>query len=395
MNKRSWFQVAADVADMEAERKRKERRYLIFGSLILAVTAAVVLILAGIVMQPPLPAEDDGTRTFGDWVCVPAEDGTWQIKNYTAKTRDITVPAELGGKGGMKPVTRIGSAAFAGRDTTRSITLPDSVTVIDGNPFDGCTSLRAVNVSEGHPRFVTVEGVLFERTDGGMVLRCYPDALPGESYTVPAAVDGLPVTAVGTRAFGGTCDYLTAVILPEGLIRIGEDAFADFRNLHGVSLPDSLQTVGAGAFNRCVGLNRVGLPAGLRVVGEDAFRDCAGLQVTALPEGLQWVGDRAFMGCDKVSLTALPASLTNIGAQAFARCDLSGVEALPEGLTHLGSGAFERACLRRLRLPAGLTDIAEGAFSGCPGLVLEALPGTPAAAFCEKYRLAFETAEAE
>lgn len=55
--------------------------------------------------------------------------------------------------------------------------------------------------------------------DGTAEIAGYSGTEP--EVVIPAQVDGHPVTSIGAKAFAGL-DGLTAVTLPEGVIRIGE-----------------------------------------------------------------------------------------------------------------------------------------------------------------------------
>ena len=60
------------------------------------------------------------------------------------------------------------------------------------------------------------------------------------------------------------------VVLPEGLVRIGDGAFRVCRNLHSVTVPDSLEALGTDAFIDTA-LERFRIPAGLVDIGERAL----------------------------------------------------------------------------------------------------------------------------
>ena len=77
--------------------------------------------------------------------------------------------------------------------------------------------------------------------------------------TVPAHLDGLPVTAIGEHAFERAS--LTAVILPEGLTSIGWFAFYECPDLSGVTLPSTISSIGYAVFDGCPSLT-LRCPAG-------------------------------------------------------------------------------------------------------------------------------------
>jgi hypothetical protein len=70
---------------------------------------------------------------------------------------------------------------------------------------------------------------------------------------IPAEIDGLPVTAIGRRAFFGNT-AIKAVLLPEGMEIIGESAFENCTELASINFPESLKLVERRAFWRCLPL---------------------------------------------------------------------------------------------------------------------------------------------
>jgi hypothetical protein len=78
---------------------------------------------------------------------------------------------------------------------------------------------------------------------------------------------------------------------------IGDEAFADFRNLRGIVLPDSVERIGSKAFHNCESLSSLTLPTVLKDLEADAFEGCgalkalyrwcdSGLKASMVPEGL-------------------------------------------------------------------------------------------------------------
>lgn len=67
--------------------------------------------------------------------------------------------------------------------------------------------------------------------------------------TVPTALDGYPVVAIGERAFEGK--HVAAVILPEGLEAVGWFAFYGCAALIDVTIPTSVTSIGYAVFDGC------------------------------------------------------------------------------------------------------------------------------------------------
>src|SRR5271165_6975882 len=61
---------------------------------------------------------------------------------------------------------------------------------------------------------------------------------PGGAVTIPASLNGLPVTSIGDEAFYGS--GVTSITIPNSVTNIGGNAFQSCANLTGVTLPTSV-----------------------------------------------------------------------------------------------------------------------------------------------------------
>ncbi len=128
-------------------------------------------------------------------------------------------------------------------------------------------------------------------------------------------------------------------------------------------IPEGTVCVENGCFAGCTSLETVQLPRTLRELGVAAFAGCTGLRQVTLQAGIARLRKCCFDGCVQLEEFEIPTSVTGIGEWAFRGC----------------------TALRRVRIPAGVTDICAEVFLDCPALVIEAEPGSPAAAHAEKF----------
>ena len=153
----------------------------------------------------------------------------------------------------------------------------------------------------------------------------------GGDVVVPAGV-----TAIGENAFWNS--GIKGVVLPNGLKRIKEQAFAGCRELKELMLPDSVNTIGKSAFSRC-GIETLKLSAKLKQIPRDAFSSSA-LREIVLPEGVKSIGDNAFRHCTDLKKAVLPTSLEKIGYNAFAD-DFNLQEIVLPPNAQIAGGAFD------------------------------------------------------
>ena len=110
------------------------------------------------------------------------------------------------------------------------------------------------------------------------------------------ASDFTIVAGTLTRYNGSKLD----VVIPDGVITIGERCFFGMSNLRSVTIPGSVQTIGEAAFRNCSELTDLTLSEGLKKICASAFEGCANLTEVALPESVEWILSYAFKNCVKL-----------------------------------------------------------------------------------------------
>ena len=107
--------------------------------------------------------------------------------------------------------------------------------------------------------------------------------------------EGLPVTAVATKAFEGN-EQITSVVFGDCVVRIGVEAFSG-----------------------CTALESATLSKGLTVMDYCSFGGCTMLKTLVIPEGVVGLGYAAFIEAGITEIT-IPSTVTNIGVYAFGAC---------------------------------------------------------------------------
>lgn len=166
----------------------------------------VCLIILAMLLLAASAVAEEITDASGQWKYV-LKDGGAVITGYEEEpSGDLVIPGELDGY----PVTIIGECAFQDCRYLTGVTIPESVTRIDGEAFAICLSLTSVTIPDG----VTSIGEW-----------AFKDCLDLTDVTI-----GKNVTSIGGLAFFA-CESLTNVIIPESVTDIGELAFGDCKEL--------------------------------------------------------------------------------------------------------------------------------------------------------------------
>ena len=129
----------------------------------------------------------------------------------------------------------------------------------------------------------------------------------------PGAQQGFITTKDGTvlLKYVGKDDN---VCIPQEITKIEEEAFSS-STLNNVIFPEGLKKIGDNAFANCKYLTKVTIPGSVKVV--DGFCE-SGIRELTLEEGIQKINENAFYECNQLTYVTLPDSLTS--ASGFARC---------------------------------------------------------------------------
>lgn len=187
---------------------------------------------------------------------------------------------------------------FENNTWLRNISIPESVTDILDNCFNGC-------------QFTSI-------------------ALPPH------------MRSIGRKAFSEN-DRLASVTMPQTLLTLGQGAFEHCYSLTAIAIPDSLRVIPKEAFNSCIKLSAITWGNAVEEIGDYAF----------------WALSQ--MSSTHVSTLDLPATLRRIGEAAFGACNNSLREVHFYGpLDTMGSYVFSGANLINIRFAAGLPPAVVG-----------------------------------
>ena len=207
-----------------------------------------------------------------------------------------------------------------------------------------------------------------------------PFALPNGSVDlhIPGELEGLRVTEIDTSNLGGKGsqsfyrhDELRSVVIPQGVVRIGNNAFANCSYIVSVELPDALQEIGGLAFMNCGRLEAIEIPRGVTKIGGHAFDNCWSLTEVVIPDNVTEIGNNAFAGCSSLRSVTLPVGLKGVGVRLFSGCKSLTALTIPESVTYIDQEAFKGCeALTALTIPERVTYIGPDAFKGCESISL-------------------------
>ena len=169
---------------------------------------------------------------------------------------------------------------------------------------------------------------------------------------------------------------ITEILMPNGIVSIGKQAFGMNETLTALVLSESLETLSDLAFYRCSALESVYLPKTLTAIGLAPFRGCTALtRLTVAQDNpayrveslclIEKETDRLVQGLKD---STIPASVKVIGKGAFSMIPVEALT-LPDGCLTVEAEAFANAyALRELLLPATLAEVHKTAFNHASAL---------------------------
>ena len=263
----------------------------------------------------------------------------------------------------------IADGAFVADGTVKKVVIGKSIAYVGDSAFDGCAALELIEVATANSNYVAINGILYD--DPTTAILCVPAKLAGD------------------------------VVIPEGVIAIDANAFADRTGVESIVLPSTIESIGADAFAGCSEDLTV-VENGLIYLGNWVIGCEAETTAIVLKTDTVGIADSAFAGCDAVTTIVIGADVAYIGANVFDDCvaltfvnvnvgnanyvsldgilydknektilcipaELSSTDVeILDGVTAIDAYAFAGLLnLETVKIPASVAEIGENAFAGC------------------------------
>lgn len=428
-----------------------------------------------------------GKRAFSSCyslVDVNLSSGITQIDTETfascSKLKSIVIP---------EGVTLVGESAFNNCPQLESVVLPSTLEQIYISGFGSCDALTSITVNSPTPPkcnflcfsnydatvttpsasassyvkngtwsyfnyagsgAVTLDGITYVVADDGASADVgYVRAYNSDVVELPSKVtiDGkeYPLTQINSTAFQRgmasfpdfTTTVLKAIVIPEGVATISDEAFKSCPYLTSVTLPSTLTTIGDSAFDGCANLTAITVNAATppvcaaatfnfdksattvtapfesipAYIAADGWTDFDLYSGVAIADGIVYrpvkgeadiycvkpsvteaniqpavtIGDKeyaltqinetSFKGNNKITKAVVPEGVTFIDSWAFSECSNLASVTLPNSLTDMGYNVFTNSTsLDNVVIPSNMKTLPYHAFFGCTGLKSVVLP---------------------
>lgn len=281
-------------------------------------------------------------------------------------------------------VTKIGVAAFRGCRKINELIIGDGLNRINDYTFEGCSAISSLSI-----------GNSVKNIGKYAFTNCHSVG----TLTIPSSV-----TSVDYMGFA-SCG-LNSVTLSEGLVKIGESAFAVNQELKSIQIPASVEDIGLRVFDACLNLEEITVADNSLYYSNDENGVLFDKDKTTLvqypignkktyysvPDTVNAIGFSAFYNATNLTDIVMADSVVSLGQGVFQSCvNLTNIN-LSKKLKAIPNSAFYSCVnLKRIVLHDGITEIGESAFANCS--LLESIVIPKSLILINKGACAFSTEE--
>ena len=293
-------------------------------------------------------------------------DGTAYVDDSPDATGAITILDKITVSGTSYTVKSIDSDAFRNNDNITSVVIPNSVTQIGSYSFEYCHGLTKVTIGTG---VTYIGGDAFYQATAltDVYMNANPETLQWEDWGFDDFIrDGSTICHVANAApwiakFGGRINIkfrdpntvpfswsfnesthtltvsgteempnsqpwssiqnqIEKVVIEEGVLSIGSDAFYSCTKLKEIKFPSTLIAIRGNAFASCTSLKSIIWPSSVTVIEGSTFACCTNLVSVFIPNTVTNIDSYAFDYCTSLKSINIPASVTYLPSTAFYRC---------------------------------------------------------------------------
>lgn len=251
----------------------------------------------------------------------------------------VNIPSTVNNGENSYTVIQIDQSTFENCSNLMSVTLPESVTTIQGYAFKGCSSLLLLKIGNS---LTYIGGEAFGGCENLMTISILNEPITYGAITIPGSV-----TKIGDNVFLG-CTSIKSLILKDGneILNLGVNThtgdytglftsmnleyvylgrnlsynatysggyspFRNLPNLTSLTIGESVTNLGANIFSKCSSIENINLSKNISTIETKAFSECTNLKTIIFPESLTMVGANAFENCKNIetiySLSMNPA----------------------------------------------------------------------------------------
>ena len=248
---------------------------------------------------------------------------------------------------------------FARRDLTKAI-IPSNVTVISASAFDGCSSLRTIEI-QSDSQLKKIGRNAFSYSIVSSIY--FPSSLSEleEEWQIGVTFEKIEISQKNKNFIYKDDQFLLGKTNPKS------DKFNVLiysrRDIKEAIIPSSVEIISNNAFDGCRYLEKVSIPASVSEIGFYAFYRCDELKNVEFSNKsqLKYIGKHAFFSTGLAEIS-IPKNVITIDDLAFANCVHLGKLTIDKNskLKTVGKYAFTMTCIEHFYIPPCFDTFGEG-----------------------------------
>ena len=294
-----------------------------------------------------------------------------KIYDYSGTDSVLVIPDTVAYQNVSYAVTEIGEYALEYSQSLITVTIPNSVRIINDGAFSFCSNLSYAIIPDS---ITSIEYATFYNCSSlnSIVIPNSVISIGNSAFYGCSSLDSViipnSVTSIEISAFHG-CSSLVYITIPGAITSIADDLFGDCRKLNYIPISNSITSIGRYAFGNCDSLISVHIPNSVTSIGPLAFENCSNLTSIILPSSLTTIELSTFANCTSLASIVIPNTATSIGKYAFQNCYNLASVTLPDSLNNIDDYAFQNCYnLPNITIPSAICSIGVRAFDNCSNL---------------------------
>jgi len=213
----------------------------------------------------------------------------------------------------------LGDKVFASCNVLQGpVVIPKSMTECGGLVFSGCENLTEILLEDGLTQLFSrmfyesaIKTITIPDSITVLGARAFEECRELEYITLPSGL-----IEIGDAAFH-CCLALKEIEIPDGVEKIGNNAFFECHSLTELYIPDSVRTIGSDALAGCFQLKQLHLPSNLGSIHMGCI-DMTSIENLIIPEGVKSIDQGAVRNCLNLIRVEIPKSVKTINQNAFS-----------------------------------------------------------------------------
>ena len=230
-------------------------------------------------------------------------------------TEEITLPSNVQYSNKSFRVIKIGKSALENADV-KSVIVPEGIETIGERVFYLCENLESITIPS---TLSSVEGMAFGNCS--KIKKVYISDLASWcniSFNSYWGYDNSNPLVKANDLYLNN-ELIEECVIPETVTEIKGGVFAG-ASFHSLSIPNTVTTIGKSAFGGS-GILYLELPTSINMIPDEAFGYCVKLQTVVLHNSIKEIGQKAFQNCTSLKMVSFMGNIKSIGEKAFENCN--------------------------------------------------------------------------